>query len=58
MNALFLSDDIVRPYTYPAYRLAHLANHLRLGVHMQQWNQMIRAALVLTGMVEDLVSPH
>ena len=52
---MFLSDDAVRPYTYPAYRLAHLADHLKLEAKVQQWNQTIRAAIVLTAMVEDLV---
>lgn len=57
-QTLSLSDNIVLPYTYPAYRLAHLADYLRLGVKVAQWNQAIRAALVLTAMVEDLVSSN
>ena len=56
MTTLSLSDKIIRPYMYPAYRLAHLADYLNLGFKVPQWNQTIRAALVLTAMVEDLVS--
>ena len=56
MDPLSLSDEIVRPYTYPAYGLAHLADYLNLRVKVPEWNQTIRAALVLTAMVEDLVS--
>ena len=54
----FLSMTIVYPYLYPAYGLARLANELSIAVKVQEWNQTIRAAVVLTALVEDLVSPE
>lgn len=47
---------LVYPYLYPAYGLAFLANDLGIGSAVQEWNQTIRAAVLLTAMVEDLVS--
>ena len=57
-NMPFLSMTIVYPYLYPAYGLARLANELSIAVKVQEWNQTIRAAVVLTALVEDLVSPE
>lgn len=52
----FLGMSVIYPYLYPAYGLARLANDLDIGVKVQEWNQTIRAAIVLTAMVEDMVS--
>ena len=54
----FLSMKLVYPYLYPAYGLAYLANELNVRVKVQEWNQAVRAAVALTAMVEDLVSPE
>ena len=49
--------NLVYPYLYPAYGLAYLANELSIAAKAQEWIQTIRAAVFLTALVEDLVSP-
>ncbi len=47
---------MVWPYLFPAYGLHHLANSLEVDVRVPDWDQLIRAAVILTAKVEDLVS--
>ena len=41
---------------FPAYGLARLADSLVVGVKIPEWTQVVRAAIILTARVEDLVS--
>ena len=52
----FLTSLMVLPYLYPAYGLFHLATSLQVGFQIPEWYQLIRAAVVVTAKVEDLVS--
>lgn len=52
----FLSSFAVWPYLFPAYGLFHLAASLEVGAKVPDWYQLIRAAVMVTAQVEDLVS--
>ena len=55
-SSQFLTSATVWPYLFPAYGLFHLAAGLEVGVKVPDWYQLIRAAVVVTAKVEDLVS--
>ncbi len=42
--------------SYP-YGLSELANNIQLPRVVTEWVEAVRAGVVLTGLVEDLVSP-
>lgn len=46
----------VYPYMFPAYGLVGLTDSLVVGVKIPDWTQVVRAAIILTARVEDLVS--